>query len=231
MDVNTRKAGGPAASRRWRRMMLTAGLVLGGLLGGCSSNLQERVALLDEENGRLRASLDEKNGALDSMQRDLEDCRGEQIALLSRNAELEAMGAPTSGDGNAFGQIPGVESSASGGVITARMEGDVLFSSGQTQLRDAAKRSLDEVARVIRSQFPGTSIRVSGHTDSDPIVKTKDRFPTNYHLGFERAFAVREYLIGRGIPATSISVESFGPARPAGSKQRSRRVEISVLAG
>lgn len=225
MDVTTRIAG------RWRRLTLTAGLVLGGLLGGCSNNLQEQVALLDEENTRLRLRLDEKDGALDAMQRDLEDCRGEQVALRTRNAELEALGVGPVPSGDAFGGIPGVESSASAGVVTARVEGDVLFASGQSSLRSAAQQSLNEVAQVIRNQFAGNAIRVIGHTDTDPIVKTKDKFPTNYHLGFERAFAVREYLIGRGIPAASISIESFGPNRPAGSKQKSRRVEIAVVTG
>lgn len=215
---------------RGRRLALAAAMLLGGLLTGCSSSLKEQVALLDEENTRLRASLDDRNSALDAMQRELEDCRTEQLALQSRNAELAAAPAAAA-SADVFAGIPGVETTAGAGVITARVAGDVLFSSGQSELRSTARTSLDEVARIIRNQYPGRAIRVIGHTDKDPIRKTKDKFPTNYHLGFERAFSVREYLIGRGIPASSISIESQGPDRPAGSKERSRRVEIAIVTG
>ena len=205
-------------------------MVLGGLLTGCSSSLKDQVALLDEENTRLRASLDERNSALDAMQRDLEDCRTEQLALQNRNAEL-ATAPAAAASADVFGGIPGVETTRGAGVITARVSGDVLFSSGQAELRRNARTSLDEVARIIRNQYPGRAIRVIGHTDADPIRKTKDKFPTNHHLGFERAFSVREYLISRGIQASSISIESQGTDRPAGSKERSRRVEIAIVTG
>ena len=56
---------------RGRRLALAAAMLLGGLLTGCSSSLKEQVALLDEENTRLRASLDDRNSALDAMQREL----------------------------------------------------------------------------------------------------------------------------------------------------------------
>ena len=215
---------------RGRRSALAAAMVLGGLLTGCSSSLKDQVALLDEENTRLRASLDERNSALDAMQRDLEDCRTEQLALQNRNAEL-ATAPAAAASADVFGGIPGVETTRGAGVITARVSGDVLFSSGQAELRSNARTSLDEVARIIRNQYPGRAIRVIGHTDADPIRKTKDKFPTNHHLGFERAFSVREYLISRGIPASSISIESHGPDRHAGSKERSRRVEIAIVTG
>ena len=39
----------------------------------------------------------------------------------------------------------------------------------------------------------------------------KSGFKSNYHLGFERAYAVREYLVSRGVPPTSVYVASHGP--------------------
>lgn len=222
--------------------LLPALAVVVGLAGGCSSSLQQRVALLDEENTQLRSELLDRNDALDAMQRDLDVCRTEQVDLqaAAEAAEREAAAArsaaantsrPVASDGgsNAFGGIDGVRGTVRNGEVTAVVEGDVLFDSGSTSLKAAAKRSLDEVADVIRQRFGGRTVRVTGHTDSDPIVKTRDRFPTNHHLGFERAFAVREYLTSRGIPANQISIESLGPDRPQGSKQASRRVEISIV--
>ena len=65
-----------------------------------------------------------------------------------------------------------------------------------------------------------------GHTDSDPIRRSGHK--SNYHLGFERGFAVREYLISRGIDPSNISITSYGPDQSLGSKSKSRRVEIVV---
>jgi chemotaxis protein MotB len=86
---------------------------------------------------------------------------------------------------------------------------------------------LDEVARVIIREYPGRSIRVAGHTDTDPIRKSG--YKSNYHLGFERAYAVRDYLIQRGVPERNVYIASHGPNRALGSKQQSRRVEIVVV--
>ncbi|MFK7960427.1 MAG: OmpA family protein [Phycisphaerales bacterium] len=230
----------------WRRMaaVLPALVVTALLAGGCSSSLQQRVALLDEENTQLRSELLDRNDALDSMQRDLDVCRNEQVDLqaaaeaaqrdadAARSAAASAPRAGTvasDGGSNAFNGIDGVRGTVRNGEVTAVVEGDILFDSGATTLKTASKRSLDEVADVIRRRFAGRTVRVTGHTDSDPIVKTKDKFPTNHHLGFERAFAVRDYLISRGISADQISIESLGPDRPQGSKRASRRVEISIV--
>ena len=66
-------------------------------------------------------------------------------------------------------------------------------------------------------------------TDTDPIRKSKDRYETNHHLGFERAFSVGEYMQAKGISSKRISYASHGPNQPKGSKAQSRRVELVVV--
>ena len=107
------------------------------------------------------------------------------------------------------------------------VEGDVLFSAGKSTLRDGARQSLDSVARVLTSSYAGRTIKVAGHTDTDPIRKSG--FKSNHHLAFERAYSVREYLIKRGVPEGNIFIASHGPNRARGSKKESRRVEIAVV--
>ncbi|MBZ0171224.1 MAG: OmpA family protein, partial [Phycisphaerales bacterium] len=70
-------------------------------------------------------------------------------------------------------------------------------------------------------------IRIEGYTDTDPIRKSK--WASNEHLSFERANAVEKYLISRGVDTKRMYAAAFGPDRPKGSKQDSRRVEIVVL--
>jgi outer membrane protein OmpA-like peptidoglycan-associated protein len=130
-----------------------------------------------------------------------------------------------------FNGIEGVSAEKIGDDIHVVIEGDVLFDSGKSTLKVASKRSLDRIVTIIKDSHAGRSLDVVGFTDTDPIKATKDRFATNYHLGFERAYAVREYLIAKGLPKDAIKLSSWGPDKPADTKARSRRVEVVVLDG
>jgi len=223
MNAHTRNGRGFGV-----RMLLLATLPAAALmLTGCQSNKADERALLIEENDELRARVAEQNRALGMASDELRE-RDQRIAELRSelNAAQQAARTPAAPT-DPFAGIDGVRGSVGGGEVRAIVDGDILFASGQATLRDASKRALDQVARVITTQYPGRSIRVAGHTDSDPIRRSG--FETNHHLGFARAWAVRGYLISRGVPANQVYVASFGPDRPESTKSRSRRVEIAVV--
>ena len=115
----------------------------------------------------------------------------------------------------------------SGGEMIVRIDGDVLFDSGRTTLKNAAKSTLKNIAAEVRRSFPNARIRITGFTDTDPIKKSG--FKSNYHLGFERAYAVGRFLDSQGFEDDSISYATFGPDVPLSSKSKSRRVEVSVI--
>ena len=106
-------------------------------------------------------------------------------------------------------------------------EGDVLFDSGKTALKENAKKSLDKVAAILKEKYAVKYIRVAGFTDTDPIKKSG--FKDNYYLGFDRAYSVREYIIKKGLEGNVISLSSFGPDVPLKTKAQSRRVEVIVV--
>ena len=111
--------------------------------------------------------------------------------------------------------------------MIVRIDGDVLFDSGRTTLKTAAQSTLKNIATEVRRSFPNAKIRITGFTDTDPIKKSG--FKSNYHLGFERAYAVGRFLDGQGFNDDSISYATFGPDVPLASKSKSRRVEVSVI--
>ena len=80
-----------------------------------------------------------------------------------------------------------------------------------------------------RSGPSSRSVRIEGYTDTDP-VRSKSAHKSNYNLVYERAYAVRDYLIKRAITKDRISLASCGPDKPLGSKSQSHRVEIVVIA-
>lgn len=197
------------------------------LLSGCTTNLTEQNALLTEENENLRSQLASRNSALTDAQQDLRE-RQSRIAQLSRELDDVQRTASATPTLTGFENIPGVSAAFSNGEITVTVESDVLFDSGKTSLRNAAKKSLQDVASVLNSSYAGRPVRIEGYTDTDPIRKSGHK--SNHHLGFNRAYAVRDFLISKNVNAKRISLASYGPDRPLGSKVKSRRVEIVVLA-
>lgn len=199
-------------------------LVAAVLMTGCTGELREQNALLMEENEDLRAQLSDRDSALDSAVARAREREEEASRLRRELRELERRQAEQPDTG--FEGIAGVTGSRGAGEVTATIESDILFDSGSAELRPAARQALDEVAGVLTSRYSGNRIRVAGHTDTDPIRQSG--FESNYHLGFERAYAVRDYLIEGGVPRERLYLASYGPHVAKDTKAESRRVEIIV---
>ena len=205
---------------RTSRVMLFGLLVAVAGLGGCSNSLKDQNASLTNEMNDLRGQLAERTQALES-------CNTEKRGLETQLAELRRSGGSSPDGKSGFEGIEGVNGSIGSGEVTAAVEGDMLFDSGKTTLKSNAKKSLDQVAGVLNSTYGGKDIRIAGHTDTDPIKKSG--FKSNYHLAFERAYAVRDYLASKGVAGNRIYLASYGPDVPRGNKQQSRRVEVVVV--
>jgi len=117
--------------------------------------------------------------------------------------------------------------------ISIGVEDSVTFDSGSTTLKDSSHRVLRNIASVLKSKFGNRRFYIEGHTDSDPIQKTKDKYRSNRHLSSERADSVAAYLIQQGVPESSIVVVGYGQFDPRDSKSKAknRRVEIVVGEG
>lgn len=214
-----------------RLMVLAIGLV--GVLGltGCKSISQADYDAAIDENTQLR----ERIATLQDNVRQGNERNAEVSAENSRlRDEMGQIAQPAPGTGSpgasGFEGITGVDVGyRPGGEIVVGVAGDVLFASGQATLRSQAKASLDQIVNVIQTQYGGNMIRVEGHTDSDPIKRSG--WKTNERLGAERAMAVEAYLVSKGVNNDQVYSATFGPSRPRGSKQDSRRVEIVILGG
>ncbi len=207
-----------------RRFPLLAGLLLVVLtLGpGCQSltSLQNERDALYRQNRQLQTEKDQL-----AMEND---------QLRSQLAQRAAAPPPTptpavlSLDGTGFAGISGVEvDTATPGEVTVRVPGDVLFASGQATLSSGAKKTLDKVAAALKNSYAGRSVLVEGHTDSDPIRKS--RWASNEALSLARAKAVAVYLGSTGVEASRLDTVGLGASQPRGrDKDKNRRVEIVV---
>jgi chemotaxis protein MotB len=90
---------------------------------------------------------------------------------------------------------------------------------------------LQSIASALKNKYSGRRLYIEGHTDSDPISKTKDKYRDNRQLSVERASAVQRYLVSQGVPDSVIVVLGYGQYDPLGSaknKAENRRVQIVI---
>lgn len=209
------------------RVMGMAGLLaLAMALTGCNNSLKEENARLLDENAGLRDQLAQIEDALQSAERQRSELAGEASRYRQQVQDLQNRPAAQP-QRTGFEGISGVSGEARPGEMAAVVEGDLLFDSGKVTLKASAKSSLDQVARVLNSEYAGHTIRIAGHTDTDPIKKSQ--WKTNDRLACERAMAVKDYLVSKGVDSKRMYVAGFGPNEPKGSKAQSRRVEVVVL--
>ncbi len=103
--------------------------------------------------------------------------------------------------------------------------GDVLFNSGQSELKSSGTRNVQKVADFLM-QHPQRDVLIEGFTDS----VGSESF--NQLLSERRAESVRSALIDLGVSADRISTQGYGEEHPVAKndtsahRQSNRRVEI-----
>jgi outer membrane protein OmpA-like peptidoglycan-associated protein len=112
--------------------------------------------------------------------------------------------------------------------VTISLE-NIQFPAESAALLDSEKTKLDKIAEILRG-YPGRDILVSGHTALSGTAAGRQK------LSLERAAAVSDYFIGRGVRDSSqIVVRGHGAGRPLApnnteeSMKKNRRVEITIL--
>jgi chemotaxis protein MotB len=104
-------------------------------------------------------------------------------------------------------------------------------------LNTHAKETLARVIALINQKYAGASVRVEGHTDNQPIKRSKDKWDDNWDLSGGRSMKVLHYLLDHGIPAKQLAFAGYADQRPVDSnssdagRSKNRRVEIAVSQG
>ena len=206
------------------RLSLVGVLLLTGVGCATSKTTTERDRLRDE-NRELRAALEQAE--IDRLA--TEDERDRLVGEVNRlEQEVSEVGSNDQvGSNTGFEAIENIEIERSPGMIRVNVPGDVLFGSGRVELRAAAKKTLGGIADVVRTTYPDNVVGIEGHTDSDPIRKS--RWKDNLELSVQRAAAVHRYLQSKGIDSQHMYAAGWGDTQPRESKAKSRRVEIVVL--
>jgi outer membrane protein OmpA-like peptidoglycan-associated protein len=138
--------------------------------------------------------------------------------------------APTAALAPPHSEAPGVPLTRQGcetslaGILAAEQ---IVFATGSAKIDAKSGALLDQLAREVRS-CPGT-IRIEGYTD------TVGRGRVNQRLSQERAAAVREALIARGISAKRLTAKGYGARRAIADnsteagRAQNRRIELHTV--
>jgi chemotaxis protein MotB len=217
-----------------RKGMLVAVVALVAAAGaGCQSKIAEENRQLWAQNRELQARYGEAANQPKVDPQQVNALQGEIAARDAKISELEAqLRQPTTGPsgGASEAQLAGIEATMdqATGNLTVNIPGDVLFDAGRASLKDSAKSTLNKIAAAIKKEYGGKHVFVDGHTDPDPIAKTKGMWQDNLDLSAERARAVAKYLTSQGLEQRNVDTRAFGSTVPKKTKEASRRVEIVV---
>jgi chemotaxis protein MotB len=119
------------------------------------------------------------------------------------------------------------------GLVIRILPDDMLFDTGEAELRPEARPVLGEIARLLRGLDGTNPVHVEGNTDNVPI--STDRFRNNWELSAGRAVTVLTFLEESGFDPTRMSAIGYGEQRPVASnataagRALNRRVEIVVV--
>ena len=202
------------------------------LIQGCAeldelrtANRRQAITVRDQmtELDKLRVELDAAN----SVNRVYKDrAQSDEKVKRALRAELERL-ASSIGGGAA------VRDTTEGPMI--QLPETILFDSGLAKLKTKGEVALEKIAKHLKSH-PATIVRIDGHTDNDPIVKSKYLWKSNHDLSAGRALSVLHYLVKKGhIEEKRINIAGYGANRPIASnknkagKMQNRRVEFLIL--
>ena len=103
----------------------------------------------------------------------------------------------------------------------------IQFDFAKAVLLKESEKVLDEVAEILINEAE-LKLDIEGHTSSD------GQFNANMRLSNERAETVKNYLVRKGVDASRLSSQGFGPTQPlndgktATDRALNRRVELKL---
>lgn len=112
-------------------------------------------------------------------------------------------------------------------TLALTFKSDTLFDVDSSTLKPGAYDEMNRVASVLQ-QYPQTSIRIAGHTDSTGSEAY------NQQLSERRAMSVKNALSSMGVNSMRMSTIGYGETQPVADnsteygRQLNRRVEITI---
>jgi chemotaxis protein MotB len=240
-------------------------LVLALLLAGCNTTdqatvsqteLERRIGDLEAELAQVRAERDSLRSQRSGWEVKLQQTARDLAAARTHNSDLQArLGDFQSEHSRRIAELQGkIDNYArqpvasfdigpdwnstenADGSVSFEAQSEVLFQPGSEVIGKRGEAALQRLHQLLAEQFPDHEIEIAGHTDSDPIRKSRNRFKNNMDLSLQRASEVYSYLLSHGLPSPdrvrAVGYGEFRPKKPNDTKENkriNRRVEVIVF--
>lgn len=125
--------------------------------------------------------------------------------------------------------VPDAQVTRVGEGINMTFNSGLLFKINSSLLSEEARTNLTKVAGVF-AKYPETNILIEGHTDNTGAPEY------NMELSRKRAYAVSEFLQGKGVAASRMDIKWYGESQPKvpndndANRALNRRVEVGIMA-
>jgi chemotaxis protein MotB len=190
-------------------------------LAGCEQSkavLEQQIAALkaeltrtQEEKRQLHIQRDDLLRQLQKLQKELDAVQTAVKQVKSRLQKLIDAGT--------------LRLTTRNGFLVVEVGSDILFDTGKSEIKPAARPVLAEIARAF-ADLRDRRFQIAGHTDNTGTDAI------NWRLSTDRALAVLQAMVDAGMTPTTLSAAGFGPYLPLvandsdANRQRNRRVEF-----
>jgi chemotaxis protein MotB len=211
------------------RRMIIAALRAAVCLGifasmGCEDP-KKQIAQLQDEKKALGQQLVESNQQRDTAQAEAAELKQKNTQLQNELSSAKTAPAPAAAPVAAAPRETALK------FIGALTNADFGRAS-KPDLTAKDKAELDRMVATIKGSHSRDQIYVIGHTDADPIKKTK--WHDNLELSCQRAMMVVRYLSSKGLSRAHLVAAGVGEGDPlvpntgAANKAKNRRIEVYV---
>jgi chemotaxis protein MotB len=209
------------------------------------------VALEQNSNEALQASIEKNRGLLEEIQikegellserTRLDSLKRELSSRIARVEELEGLVADKEAlmsalktalkDALVSFKGNGLSVEQRDGKVYVSMENKLLFQSGSWSVGNTGKQALKQLGNVLAANLE-IAVLIEGHTDSDPYIGN-DNLSGNWDLSTKRATEIVKLLLkNKKIKAENLTAAGKGQHQPlatnktAAGKAKNRRIEV-----
>ena len=180
----------------------------------------------------LQSTFEKQSGEFFSLSNQLDEAEAKIVELKEQNQTVTKAQHSLEDEMRKALESKEVTISELKGKLTVNILDQILFDSGEAELKIEGQKILEKIAGVL-VQHTNRQIHVVGHTDDVPIHR---RFPSNWELSTARATAAVRFLEERaGVDPRRLGALGYGEFHPiapnttAEGRAKNRRIEVVVL--
>ena len=211
---------------------ILSGLILAGLIAVSVHQQSVENQRLQRVLAQTQSSLDTELSEVTSLSNKLEAAKSIIDTLSAENEKATKSQRSLEDEMRKALESKDVTISELRGKLTVNILDQVLFDSGEAELKPEGQKILAQIAGVL-GQYTNRQIHVIGHTDDVPIRR---RFPSNWELSTARATAAVRFLQETaGIDPRRLGAVGYGEFHPiapnttAEGRAKNRRIEVVIL--